>query len=153
VLGFIQGRLGPNRVGPGDSQRWLTCLSSFSRRYRPRQINRFVYFLGAGDARGRADDDRSYPFGPGHSSAVQSAADRNTIPMVVTRFDVALLYVLGVDVGRRLRHLLLAGWSSNNKYSLMGGLRHRPDDFLRTGARAWFDRRDSGNPARSIFSR
>jgi NADH-quinone oxidoreductase subunit H len=46
----------------------------------------------------------------------------NTIPMVVARFDVALLYVLGVtSVG--VYGIALAGWSSNNKYSLMGGLR------------------------------
>jgi NADH-quinone oxidoreductase subunit H len=42
--------------------------------------------------------------------------------MVITRFDVALLYVLGVtSVG--VYGIALAGWSSNNKYSLMGGLR------------------------------
>lgn len=42
--------------------------------------------------------------------------------MVIARFDVALLYVLGVtSVG--VYGIALAGWSSNNKYSLMGGLR------------------------------
>jgi NADH-quinone oxidoreductase subunit H len=41
---------------------------------------------------------------------------------VVSRFDVALLYVLGVTSVGRLWHRP-AGWSSNNKYSLMGGLR------------------------------
>jgi NADH-quinone oxidoreductase subunit H len=41
---------------------------------------------------------------------------------VIARFDVALLYVLGVtSVG--VYGIALAGWSSNNKYSLMGGLR------------------------------
>jgi len=41
---------------------------------------------------------------------------------VIAKFDVALLYVLGVtSVG--VYGIALAGWSSNNKYSLMGGLR------------------------------
>src|SRR5207249_6476632 len=45
-----------------------------------------------------------------------------TIRLVIARFDVALLYVLGVtSVG--VYGVALAGWSSNNKYSLMGGLR------------------------------
>jgi NADH-quinone oxidoreductase subunit H len=45
-----------------------------------------------------------------------------SFPLVVARFDVALLYVLGItSVG--VYGIALAGWSSNNKYSLMGGLR------------------------------
>jgi NADH-quinone oxidoreductase subunit H len=44
------------------------------------------------------------------------------ISLVIARFDVGLLYVLGVtSVG--VYGIMLAGWSSNNKYSLMGGLR------------------------------
>jgi len=44
------------------------------------------------------------------------------IKLVVARFDVALLYVLGItSIG--VYGIALAGWSSNNKYSLMGGLR------------------------------
>jgi NADH-quinone oxidoreductase subunit H len=46
----------------------------------------------------------------------------HTTHLVIARFDVALLYVLGVtSVG--VYGIALAGWSSNNKYSLMGGLR------------------------------
>jgi NADH-quinone oxidoreductase subunit H len=44
------------------------------------------------------------------------------VSLVIARFDIALLYVLGVtSVG--VYAVALAGWSSNNKYSLMGGLR------------------------------
>jgi len=59
-----------------------------------------------------------YPFGPDiHIPFIDK-----TIPLVIARFDVALLYVLGVtSVG--VYGIALAGWSSNNKYSLMGGLR------------------------------
>src|SRR5260370_1300989 len=63
-----------------------------------------------------------YPFGPDIHLPFNLPLIGNTIPMVVTRFDVALLYVLGVtSVG--VYGIALAGWSSNNKYSLMGGLR------------------------------
>jgi len=59
-----------------------------------------------------------YPFGP----TITIPFLNWTFPLVIARFDVALLYVLGVtSVG--VYGIALAGWSSNNKYSLMGGLR------------------------------
>ena len=59
-----------------------------------------------------------YPFGP----EVTLPFLQRTTQLVIARFDVALLYVLGVtSVG--VYGIALAGWSSNNKYSLMGGLR------------------------------
>jgi NADH-quinone oxidoreductase subunit H len=59
-----------------------------------------------------------YPFGP----TITIPFINKTVQLVIARFDVALLYVLGVtSVG--VYGIALAGWSSNNKYSLMGGLR------------------------------
>jgi NADH-quinone oxidoreductase subunit H len=58
-----------------------------------------------------------YPFGP-----VITLPFLGSFPLRIAQFDVALLYVLGVtSVG--VYGIALAGWSSNNKYSLMGGLR------------------------------
>jgi len=58
-----------------------------------------------------------YPFGP-----TITLPFLGTFPLRIAQFDVALLYVLGVtSVG--VYGIALAGWSSNNKYSLMGGLR------------------------------
>jgi NADH-quinone oxidoreductase subunit H len=44
------------------------------------------------------------------------------VRLVAAQFDVSLLYVLAItSIG--VYGIALAGWSSNNKYSLMGGLR------------------------------
>src|SRR5438309_11605886 len=120
VLGFIQGRLGPNRVGPGGFLQPLADLIKFifKEDIVPDKSTRFVYFLAPVIATTAAlMSIVVYPFGPEITLPVLG-----TIRLVIARFDVALLYVLGVtSVG--VYGVALAGWSSNNKYSLMGGLR------------------------------
>src|SRR5438445_3440644 len=121
VLGFIQGRLGPNRVGPGGLLQPLADLLKFILKEDivPDKSTRFVYFLAPVIATMAALMTMIvYPFGPD----VNLPFLHTTIQLVIARFDVALLYVLGVtSVG--VYGIALAGWSSNNKYSLMGGLR------------------------------
>ena len=121
VLGFIQGRLGPNRVGPGGFLQPLADLIKFifKEDIIPDKSTRFVYFLAPVIVTTAAlMTIVVYPFGP----EIHLPIINKTIPLVITRFDVALLYVLGVtSVG--VYGIALAGWSSNNKYSLMGGLR------------------------------
>lgn len=120
VLGFIQGRLGPNRVGPGGFLQPLADLIKFifKEDIVPDKSTRFIYFLAPIIATVAALMTMVvYPFGPEVNLPVLG-----TVRLVIARFDVALLYVLGVtSVG--VYGIALAGWSSNNKYSLMGGLR------------------------------
>ena len=120
ILGFIQGRLGPNRVGPGGFLQPLADLLKFifKEDIVPDKSTRFVYFLAPVIATTAAlMTIVVYPFGPDIQLPFLG-----TVRLVVARFDVALLYVLGVtSVG--VYGIALAGWSSNNKYSLMGGLR------------------------------
>jgi len=120
ILGFIQGRLGPNRVGPGGLLQPVADLIKLvcKEDIVPDKSTRFVYFLAPVIVTTTALMTLIvYPFGPEIHLPLLG-----TIRLVIARFDVALLYVLGVtSVG--VYGIALAGWSSNNKYSLMGGLR------------------------------
>src|SRR3954462_13032473 len=125
ILGFIQGRLGPNRVGPGGFLQPIADLLKFifKEDIVPDKSTRFVYFLAPVIATVAAlMTIVVYPFGPDVHLPFNLPWIGDTIPLVIAKFDVGLLYVLGVtSVG--VYGIALAGWSSNNKYSLMGGLR------------------------------
>ncbi len=120
ILGFIQGRLGPNRVGPGGILQPFADLLKFILKEEivPDKSTKFVYFLAPMIAIITALMPLIvYPFGPTINLPVLGS-----ITLVLARFDVALLYVLGItSVG--VYGIALAGWASNSKYSLMGGLR------------------------------
>jgi len=120
VLAFIQGRVGPNRVGFGGVlQPFADFIKTMMKEdLVPDQSTKFVFLLAPMVAVVTAIMTLIvYPFGP-----TVTIPFLGTFPLVIARFDVALLYLLGVtSVG--VYGIALAGWSSNNKYSLMGGLR------------------------------
>src|SRR5437870_11038777 len=116
VLGFIQGRLGPNRVGPGGFLQPLADLLKFIFKEDIVQdkSTRFVYFLAPVIATTAALMTMVvYPFGPtvslsflgpvvGWIPLIGPWLHRfvetylSHFPLVIGRFDVALLYVLGI---------------------------------------------------------
>ncbi|HLM59376.1 MAG TPA: NADH-quinone oxidoreductase subunit NuoH [Pyrinomonadaceae bacterium] len=131
VLGWIQGRIGPNRVGPwGMMQPFADLLKFiFKEDLVPDKSTKFVYFLAPIVALTCALlPIVVYPFGPAITSVdwkflPYGLGDNiQRVPMTIAQIDVGVLFVLGItSVG--VYGIALAGWSSNNKYSLMGGLR------------------------------
>jgi NADH-quinone oxidoreductase subunit H len=120
ILALIQGRLGPNRVGYGGILQPFADLLKFifKEEIVPDKATKFVYFLAPFIAiTGALMTIIVYPFGP-----EVNLPGLGVVKLVVAQFDVGLLYVLAItSIG--VYGIALAGWSSNNKYSLMGGLR------------------------------
>lgn len=145
VLGWMQGRIGPNRVGPWGVLQPFADLFKFILKEDlvPDKSTKFVYFLAPLVALSCALlPIVVYPFGPriadpigwlvpylpviplgSEANFVAWIADQaKNMPLTLARIDVGVLFILGVtSVG--VYGIALAGWSSNNKYSLMGGLR------------------------------
>jgi NADH-quinone oxidoreductase subunit H len=119
VMSLIQLRIGPNRVG------WWGLLQPaadglkmiFKEDIVPLAANKLLYIAAPAIMLVPALMTLVViPYGS------QVTLFGRTIPLHVTQINVGVLYVLGLtSVG--VYGIVLAGWSSNNKYSLMGGLR------------------------------
>lgn len=132
ILGWIQGRIGPNRVGPwGVLQPFADLLKFiFKEDLVPDKSTKFIYFLAPLVALTCALLPMVvYPFGPaittvnwGEVLPYGLGEGITRLPLTLAEIDVGVLFVLGItSVG--VYGIALAGWSSNSKYSLMGGLR------------------------------
>jgi len=111
ISAFMQARLGPMRVGPwgllqpiADGIKLLTKED-----FIPEKADRWIFFFAPYIAVASAFIVFSVvPFGPDWA--------------VIADVNIGLLLVLAVSsVG--VLALILAGWSSNSKYALLGGLR------------------------------
>jgi NADH-quinone oxidoreductase subunit H len=121
ALALIQNRLGPNRVGPfgllqsiADGIKFL-----FKEDIIPLAVNKWLYILAPIVAVIPAFMVTIvYPFG----GTVKLPFIDHPVTLYVTNFNIGLLYVLAMT-SLGVYGIVLGGWASNSKYSLLGGLR------------------------------
>ncbi len=119
VLAHIQSRTGPLRVGPhGLLQPMADVLKLLTKEdLLPPYVNRVFFLLAPFIAVSLALISISViPFGP----EVNLFGTRTF--MQISDLNVGILFILAVSAVS-VYGVALAGWSSNNKYSLIGGLR------------------------------
>ena len=111
ISAFMQARLGPMRVGPwGLLQPIADAIKLLTKEdFIPDKADRGIFFIAPYIAVASAFIVMAViPFAPDWG--------------VITDLNIGLLFVLAVSsVG--VLALILAGWSSNSKYALLGGLR------------------------------
>ncbi len=119
VSAFIQDRVGPNRVGPGGIIQPFADVVKLMMKEDivSRQANRFIHDLAPIISITIALSTFAIiPFG----NSIELFGRQ--IKLMIADVDIGILYLLALtSVG--VYGVSLAGWSSNNKYSLLGGLR------------------------------
>jgi NADH-quinone oxidoreductase subunit H len=119
VAAYLQDRVGPNRAGWGGLLQPLADgMKLFAKEeFFPNTPNRFLFIVGPAIAMSTAL----------MTSAVMPWGDKleifgRTVILQATDIDVALLYVFGIiSVG--VYGIMIGGWASNNKFSLMSSVR------------------------------
>jgi NADH-quinone oxidoreductase subunit H len=134
VSAWMQGRIGPNRtvlplvghipiIGPmlkglgifqplADGLKFL-----FKEEIVPGHVNKFYYYLAPIIALVPALTTMTVlPFGEFTNS------EGSNVPLILADLDIGILFVLAVS-SLGVYGIVLAGWSSNSKYSFLGGIR------------------------------
>ncbi len=119
LAAYFQDRLGPNRAGPGGLLQPLADgVKMFTKEdFIPNTPNKFLFILGPGIAMTTAlMTSAVIPWGkPLHLFGMN-------IDLQVADVNIAILYVFGVlSIG--VYGIMIGGWASNNKFSLLGAVR------------------------------
>src|SRR5687767_13791275 len=124
VCAWIQDRSGPNRVGfEGALQPFADVFKlMFKEDLRPKAADAALFFIAPIISAATAFAAFSVvPFGTS-TTLWGLLDDRDAIPLQVTDVNVAVLVIFAI-ASMGVYGIVLAGWSSNSKYSLLGGLR------------------------------
>jgi len=110
VCAFMQNRLGPNRVGPQGLTQTIADLLKllFKELIHIRRADKFLFNLA--------------PFIVIIASFMAIAAIPFAKGLHAIDFNIGIFYVIAVS-SLGVVGILLAGWSSNSKYSLIGAMR------------------------------
>jgi len=119
VAAFMQDRIGPNRAGPfGLLQPLADGVKMFMKEeILPAVSNKFLFILGPSIAMFTSCITGAViPWG----TSLHIAG--NDFSLQVTDINIGILYVMAVtSIG--VYGIMIGGWASNNKYSLLGALR------------------------------
>ena len=119
VAGFIQDRSGPNRAGWGGLLQPLADAGKmfFKEDFIPALANKWLFIAGPSLAMLTALlASAVIPFG----STFRIAGDEVALQGVES--NIGILYVFGV-VALGVYGIMVGGWASNNKFSLLGAIR------------------------------
>ena len=110
IIGYIQVRIGPNRVGPrGLLQPIADGLKLLMKEtILPTNANRFLFLLGP-----------VLTFAPALAAWAVIPFDDG---MVLADLNAGLLYILAMT-SMGVYGVIIAGWASNSKYAFLGALR------------------------------
>ncbi|PTQ99249.1 NADH dehydrogenase subunit H [Mucilaginibacter yixingensis] len=119
VAAFLQDRLGPDRAGPwGILQPAADGMKMFMKEeIIPTRATGFLFIVGPSLAIMTACIGSAViPWGQ------KLVIGSTTIDLQVTDINVGILYIFGV-VSLGVYGIMIGGWASNNKYSLLGAIR------------------------------
>jgi NADH-quinone oxidoreductase subunit H len=119
IAAFLQDRLGPNRAGPfGILQPLADGVKMFMKEeITPIVSNKWLFIFGPSLAMLTAlMTGAVIPWAPTYVNG------DTYFPLQVADINIGVLYLFGV-VSIGVYGIMIGGWASNNKYSLMGALR------------------------------